>query len=124
MTKIIAVAKNWNIVWQSSLNATAIIPYPREFSPTILSSPIIAVACSTSSNYWNNQALGYANQHIESGLIGMGLARSNAKRIIIADEISIIEFPFEVDYRLSIDLFKSVATIVTISVYEYIRVIE
>ncbi|MCC3445652.1 MULTISPECIES: hypothetical protein [unclassified Microcoleus] len=123
MVKISAVAENWNIVWQTNLDATGTIPYPRVFSPTILSSPIVAISVSATADYWKNQAIGYVNQQIESGLLGNGLARVNSKRIIISGELSIIHFPFTVDYRLSIDLFSKVATTVAISVYEYTGII-
>jgi hypothetical protein len=122
MVKISAVAENWNIVWQANL-ANGTIPYSRVFSPTILSSPVIALSVSTTADYWKNQAIGYANQQIESGLLGGGLARVNSKRIIISGELSIIHFPFTVDYRLSIDLFSKVATTVAVSVYEYTGII-
>ncbi|MCC3439402.1 MULTISPECIES: hypothetical protein [unclassified Microcoleus] len=123
MVKISAVAENWNIVWQTNLDATGTIPYSRVFSPTILSSPVVALSVTTTADYWKNQAIGYANQQIESGLLGNGLARVNSKRIIISGELSIIHFPFTVDYRLSIDLFSKVATTVAVSVYEYTGII-
>lgn len=119
MPKIVAVAENWSIVWQKTLDATTTEAYPREFLPVILTSPIVAISCITMSAYWKNQAVGYINQHINSGLIGAGLARSNAKRILIADELSIMEFPFNVNYQVSIDLFTRVASTLSISVFEY-----
>ncbi len=119
MPKISAVAENWNIVWQATLDASGSQPYLRQFSPTLLSSPIIAISATATADYWANQAIGYANQQIESGLVGSGLARVNSKRILISGELSIILFPFEVDYRLSIDLFSKVATLIGLSVYEY-----
>lgn len=36
MVKIIAVADNWHIVGQETLDATAIEAYPRKFLPVIL----------------------------------------------------------------------------------------
>lgn len=119
MPKILAVAENWDIVWQTTFDATGELAYPRQFSPTLINSPIIAISATATADYWNNQAIGYANQQIESGLLGGGLARVNSKRVIIAGELSIILFPFEIDYRLSIDLFSKVATTITLSVYEY-----
>lgn len=119
MPKISAIAENWDIVWQTTLDATGQAPYSRVISPTLLNSPIVAISVTAMADYWKNQAIGYANQQIESGLLGSGLARVNSKRVLVSDELSIIVFPLEVDYRLSIDLFSRVATTIALSVYEY-----
>lgn len=111
---------DWDIIWQVTLDSTSVNPLPRQYSPVILTSPLIAVGVSTANQYWQNQAIGYVNQEIEIGLIGLGFARSTARRTIFSNELTIINFPFNVNYRLSVDLFKSVATLVTLSIYEYI----
>ena len=119
MIKFNTAVENWTIVWQATLDSTSTNPLPRQYSPTILTSPIIAVGASAATQYWQNQAIGYINQEIEIGLIGLGFARSTAKRTIFSNELTIINFPFDVNYRLSVDLFKNLATSVTLSVHEY-----
>jgi len=123
MIKFNTALENWTIAWQAVLDSTTANPLPRQYSPTILTSPIIAVGATANVEYWQNQAIGYVNQEIEIGLIGLGFARSTAKRTIFSNELTIINFPFNVDYRLSVDLFRSLATSVTLSVYEYTGVI-
>jgi hypothetical protein len=119
MIRFNTALENWVIAWQVVLDSTSVNPLPRQYSPTILTSPIIAVGATAVAQYWQNQAIGYVNQEIEIGLIGLGFARSTAKRTIFSDELTIVNFPFNVNYRLSVDLFKTLATSVTFSVYEY-----
>lgn len=119
MIKFNTAVENWNIAWQASLDSTSVNPLPRQYSPTILTSPIIAISVSATTEFWQNQAVGYVNQEIEIGLIGLGFARSTARRTIFSNELTIINFPFDVNYRLSVDLFKNFAAIVMLSVYEY-----
>ena len=119
MIRFNTALENWVIAWQVVLDSTSVNPLPRQYSPTILTSPIIAVGATAVAQYWQNQAIGYVNQEIEIGLIGLGFARSTAKRTIFSNELTIVNFPFNVDYRLSVDLFKTLATSVTFSVYEY-----
>jgi len=119
MIRFNTALENWVIAWQVVLDSTSVNPLPRQYSPTILTSPIIAVGATAVAQYWQNQAIGYVNQEIEIGLIGLNFARSTAKRTIFSNELTIVNFPFNVDYRLSVDLFKTLATSVTFSVYEY-----
>jgi len=119
MIRFNTASENWVIAWQVVLDSTSVNPLPRQYSPTILTSPIIAVGATAVAQYWQNQAIGYVNQEIEIGLIGLGFARSTAKRTIFSNELTIVNFPFNVNYRLSVDLFKTLATSVTLSVYEY-----
>jgi len=119
MIRFNTALENWVIAWQVVLDSTSVNPLPRQYSPTILTSPIIAVGATAVAQYWQNQAIGYVNQEIEIGLIGLGFARSTAKRTIFSNELTIVNFPFNVNYRLSVDLFKTLATSVTLSVYEY-----
>lgn len=123
MSKITAIAENWEPIWQATLDASS-GNLGRQFSPVIIQSPIVLVQCSTSVDYWKKQSIGYVNQQIETGLIGGGLARVNAKRLLVCDELSLIQFPFTVDYRLSIDLFAKVAASFALTVYEYTGVVS
>ena len=123
VTRIVATAENWTPVWLTTLEANN-GAYPRNYSPVVIQSPVILIQCSTTTDFWKNQAIGYVNQQVETGLLGGGLARANAKRVLICDELSLIQFPFAVDYRISIDLFAKVAANFALTVYEYTGVIN
>ncbi|MEG4572645.1 hypothetical protein QUA56_08065 [Microcoleus sp. N3A4] len=107
------------MAWQTVLDAAGTQPLPRQYSPTIFTSPVIAVGAAAAAPYWQNQAIGYVNQEIETELIGLGFARSSGKKVVFSNELTIINFPFDANYRLSVDLFARLATTVTLSIYEY-----
>lgn len=122
MITIEPVAENWELVWQTSFDSTN-SQLPRLFSPTIFRSPVIAVAAKVDAIYWNKSAIGYCNQHIESGLIGQGLARVTKNRLIFSDELCVITFPIKSQYQLSFDLFLKVASSGELIAYEYTGII-
>jgi hypothetical protein len=118
MPTIISLANNWGLVWTESFNATT-TPLQRLFSPTILSNPVIALYVHVDNSYFDGQAIGWCNQHIDIGLIGKGSARVTRNTVIFSNELCVTNFPFQCDYRLSFDLFTRVASAGSLLVYEY-----
>jgi hypothetical protein len=122
MTVVInGVPENWELIWTFSFDSSQ-VSFPRIFSPVLIGSPILAVAAKVTQPYWNKQAIGYVNQHIDTGLIGKGLARVTRNRLIFSDELSVVIFPVKSQYQLSFDLFFKVASLGEMLVYEYIGV--
>jgi hypothetical protein len=110
--------ENWELIWELAFDSSQ-IPLNRVFSPTIIENPILAIAAKVTQPYWNKQAIGYVNQHINTGLIGKGLARVTKNRLVFSDELCIVIFPFKANYQLSFDLFLKVASAGELLVYEH-----
>lgn len=110
--------ENWELVWAFSFDSSLAI-LPRVFSPVLISSPVLAIAASAVKPYWDKQAIGYVNQHIDTGLIGKGLARTSKNKVIFSGELCLATFPVKCDYLLSFDLFLKVSSPGELLVYEY-----
>ncbi|XZN93234.1 MAG: hypothetical protein ACM65M_10595 [Microcoleus sp.] len=110
--------ENWELVWSLSFDSSQ-NPLNRVFSPTIIENPILAIAAKVTQSYWDKQAIGYVNQHINTGLIGQGLARVTKNRLVFSDELCVVVFPFKANYQLSFDLFLKVASAGELLAYEY-----
>lgn len=123
MISISTNSLNWELVWQQTFDAIN-TTLPRLFSPTVLTSPVVAIACNISNFYWDKQAVGWINQHINTGLVGMGAARVTKNRLIFSRELTLIDFPFKADYQISFDLFTKVASSGELRVWEYTGVIN
>jgi hypothetical protein len=120
MTIVInGVAENWELIWSLSFDSSQ-SPLNRVFSPTLIESPILAIAAKAAQSYWDKQAIGYINQHIDTGLVGKGIARVTKNRLIFSDELCLVTFPIRSNYQLSFDLFLKVASRGELLVYEYI----
>jgi hypothetical protein len=120
MTTIInGVPENWELILSFSFDSSQ-APLSRVFSPVLIENPILAVAAKVTQPYWSKQAIGYANQHIDTGLVGKGLARVTKNRLIFSDELCVVIFPVKSQYQLSFDLFLKVASPGELLVYEYI----
>jgi len=89
----------------------------------LIESPILAIAVQIVNPYWNNTAIGYCNQPIESVLIGKGLARVSKNRLIFSGELCIATFPINCPEQLSFDLFLKVASAGELLADEYTGVI-
>ncbi|MEZ2241746.1 hypothetical protein [Microcoleus sp.] len=121
MTIINGVAENWELIWSLSFDSSQ-SALPRVFSPTLIEKPVLAIAAKVTQPYWNRQTIGFVNQHIDTGLIGKGLARVTKNRLIFSDELCVVIFPIASQYQLSFDLFLKVASPGELLVYEYIGV--
>ena len=116
--RFISSPDNWGIIWQQVFDASN-TPIDRIFSPTQSNSPLIAVAVAISNAYWNKQAVGYFNHHINSGLIGFNKAIAK-RRTVYESELYLIPLDIIGNSTFSFDLFLKVAAVGEIVVYEYI----
>lgn len=118
MTVIDGKPDNWELIWSLSFDSSQ-SPLNRIFSPTVIESPILAIAAKVVQPYWDKQAIGFVNQHIDTGLVGKGLARVTKNRLVFSGELCVVAFPFKANYQLSFDLFLKVASAGELLVYEY-----
>lgn len=116
--EFISSPDSWGVIWQQSINATN-APIDRIFSPTQTDSSLIAVAAAIDEPYWNKQAIGYFNQHLDSGLVGFSKAIAK-RRTLYEGEMYLIPLDIVGSSTFSFDLFLKVAAAGEIIVYEYI----
>lgn len=118
MPIIVSQSSNWGLIWSESFTAST-TPLQRLFSPTVLASPVVAIYVHIDNTYFDGKAVGWCNQHIDTGLIGKGSARVTKNTLIFSRELCVTNFPFQCDYQLSFDLFTRVVSTGSLLVYEY-----